>query len=585
MNIRKQIAVLSAVLALVGCANRGVGPQGGPKDSIPPEVVRSVPENGALEFKGKRIEVMFNEYLQLDNLSQNLLMSPPQQHPPEVKARGKHLVIQFVDSLRDSTTYTLDFGNAVCDYTEKNPAKNYTFAFSTGPVIDTLEVTGRVYDAATLNPVFGALAGIHSNHHDSAFSTMQLERIARTDSSGAFRIGNMREGVYCIYALEDVSRDYMLTLGESLAFADSLIHPGDSVSLWLFKQERQRLYLQRTLRDQQHMIKLYFSFTPDSMPSFRALSPSERDSTRSDSLWTDPTPYLFAQYSARRDTVTLWLTDSVAIMQDSIFLEARYRRTDSLYNLEWCTDTLRAVWRAPRLSAKARQAQERQNRNRHLGLKSNARKGFEIYDTLAITCTTPLALIERDSIHLYERVDTTYKPVSFTIEPYDTLPMQLRLLASLDAGKQYELRVDSAAFRDVYGITHDKQKYSLQVKTPEDYSTLRVKLTPFLPKARIQVLSGKDQVVRELPATQGGTLFEYLKPDTYYMRLYVDEDGDGKWTTGSWEPKRQPEAVYYFPEKIQTKSNWDFEEEWDYLAVPQTSAKPAELIKASAKKK
>ena len=92
-------------------------------------------------------------------------------------------------------------------------------------------------------------------------------------------------------------------------------------------------------------------------------------------------------------------------------------------------------------------------------------------------------------------------------------------------------------------------------------------------------------MLRELPADPEGALFEYLKPDAYYLRLYLDENGDGKWTTGSWSEKRQPEPIYYFPEKIQTKSNWDFEEEWDYQAVEQLKAKPKELIKAAPKKK
>jgi len=138
---------------------------------------------------------------------------------------------------------------------------------------------------------------------------------------------------------------------------------------------------------------------------------------------------------------------------------------------------------------------------------------------------------------------------------------------------------------DMYGITHIAGTYALQVKTPADYSTLRVKLVPFVEHARIQVLSKQDKVVRELPAQTDGAFFEYLKPDTYYLRLYIDANGDEKWTTGSWSEKRQPEPVYYFPESIQTKSNWDFEEEWNYQAVEQTKAKPADLIKASANAK
>ena len=138
-------SIVFAVLLLASCANRGIGPQGGPKDTIPPLPLHSDPEIGTLNFKGKRIEVSFNEYLQLSDVSSNLLMSPPQQTPPDVKVRGKKLIVQFQDSLRDSTTYTLDFGDAVCDYHEKVPLHHFLFYFSTGDEIDTLETTGMVY--------------------------------------------------------------------------------------------------------------------------------------------------------------------------------------------------------------------------------------------------------------------------------------------------------------------------------------------------------------------------------------------------------------------------------------------------------
>lgn len=593
--LRKIVYILVLALFIAGCANRGIGPQGGPKDTTPPVPRGSEPEIGALNFKGKRIEVTFDEYLQLDNVAQNLLMSPPQQTPPDVKVRGKKLIIQLQDTLRDSTTYTINFGNAVCDYREKVPLHNYTFYFSTGPTIDTLEYTGRVYEAATLNPLEGIFVGIHQSMEDSAFTTAPFLRVAKTDSAGFFRIGNMHAGTYRLYAVEEVSRDYRLSPGEALAFADEPIRPvlppvrmmdtlrtdtlrTDSLpepevkgaTLMLFREEQKRLYLQRTIRDQQHRIQIYFSSSPDSLPQLRPL--------------TDSLNY-FLSYSSKRDTVILWLTDSLSIAQDSIFIEARFRRTDSLYHLEWATDTLRAIWRAPKLNARAKAAEERKNRNRRLELKSNARSGFDLYDTLRLQCTTPIATIERDSLHLFERVDTILKPVPFTLAPYDTLPMQLVFLADFKPEGRYELRIDSGAIHDIYGVTHIKGTYPMQVKSLSDYSTLRVKLNPYLPKARIQVLNNKDQVLRELPAETEGALFEYLKPDAYYLRLYLDENGDGKWTTGSWSEKRQPEPIYYFPEKIQTKSNWDFEEEWDYQAVEQLKAKPKELIKAAPKKK
>ena len=572
--MRKIIAIIGIVLVCVGCANRGIGPQGGPRDSIPPQPLRSVPENGALNFTGKKIDVTFSEYLQLDNISQNLLMSPPQQHAPEVKANGKHLIVQFEDTLKPNTTYTLDFGHSVCDFTERNPLPNYTFAFSTGPVIDTLQLSGRVYDAENLNPLKGITVGVYANLEDSAFTRLPFDRIGRTDSAGAFRIGNMQEGVYRLYAVEDISRDYRLTIGEPLAYADETVTPeaqtDSALTLWLFSQQQQRLYMQRTQREKQHKIIIPFSAMPDSMPQVRPL--------------TDSLNY-YITYSAKRDTLTMWLTDSTSILQDSLFLEIRYRRTDSVYHLEWAMDTLRAIWRKPRMSAKMQKMMQERQKNRKVDIRSNARSGFDIYDTLRIVSTTPLKDFIADSMHLYERIDTILKPVAFKIAPTDTLPMQLDLMASLKAGKKYELHLDSAALHDVYEAPNKQEKFQLQLKNPEDYSTLRVKLNPYLPKARIQLLNARDEVVRELPANPAGAFFNYLKPDVYYLRLYLDLNDDQRWTTGSWDEKRQPEQVFYFPAKLQTKPNWDFEEEWDYLAVPQTVAKPAELIKASSSKK
>lgn len=630
-------------MLLASCANRGIGPQGGPKDSIPPVPLFSDPEIGALDYNGNRIEVTFNEYIELNNIATNLMMSPPQQNPPDVKARGKRLIIQFKDSLHDSTTYTIDFGDAVCDYHERVPLHGFSFYFSTGPEIDTLAHFGHVYDAETLNPMQGILVGIHRDMSDTAFTRLPFLRIAKTDSVGGFRIGNIHPGVYKIYAVDDIGRDYRLTIGESLAFQDEpitvsaaaspAVHvphkdstavdslhvdslqvdtrqmealqvdslqadsiapdtfllplkepQGPLTALFLFKEAQQKLYLQKVNRDVQHQITMLFSSSPDSLLTWQVLPPSAIDSTKSDSAWIDPTPHMYPSYSTHGDTVTFWLTDSIAIAQDSIFFEARYRRTDSVYNLEWYTDTIRAIWRAPRLNAKAKEALDRQNQNRRLELKTNARKGFEMYDTLWISCSTPLAVIPHEAFHLYERIDTVLKPMPFTIAPYDTLPMKLTIHADLEPNGDYDLKIDSAALRDVYGFTHIEASYSLKVKTPADYSTLRVFLKPFEPKARIQLLNGKDEVVRELPAMEEGAFFEHLKPDTYYMRLYLDENGDGKWTTGSWAEKRQPERIYYYPDKIQTKSNWDFEQEWDYTAVEQMKSKPKELIKPIKKK-
>lgn len=617
--------VSSLCLLLTGCANRGIGPQGGPKDTIPPVVVKETPANGSNHFKDKKIEILFNEYLQLDNVQANLLVSPPQQVPPDVKAQGKKVVITMQEDLIDSTTYTLDFGNSICDYTEKNPIRGYQYAFTTGDRIDSLEVYGQVINAEDLNPVSGVLVGLHANLSDSAFSTLPFTRIARTDSLGGFGVRNLRGGQYRLYALQDLSRDYRYQPGEGLAFTDSLVVPEyqveivrdtiwrdtllvdnqtldtitmgivDSVRiventyvgpsdllLWFFRENKVRHYFQRAYREEQHTIRLVFGAPQDSLPVVRALPPSAMDSLASDSAWIDPMQYALLQANPTRDTLVYWLTDSLAIGQDSIFLEMTYLKSDSAYNLVPQTDTISAIYRAPRLTAKAKEAIDKKNRERMLELRSNAKSGFEVYDTLHILSPMPIDSIWADSIGLYEKVDTVYKSVPFTLQPTDSVPLGYLVVARLEQGKSYELRLDSGAVRDVYGVANKAKKFTLQLKTAEDYSTLLIKIPTYDPAIRLQLLDEKDKPVRELPVSPEGTKFEYLTPKAYYLRLYFDLDGNGKWTTGDWATKRQPEPVFYFPAKLTLRANWDFEEIFDYLAHPQLDSKPRELIKDAA---
>ncbi len=619
---------VGAMLLLSGCANRGIGPQGGPKDTIPPVVVKETPLNGSTNFNGDKIEIVFNEYLQLDNVQSNLLVSPPQQIPPEVSAVGKKLRITMQEERRDSTTYTLDFGNAICDYTEKNPLTGYTFAFATGDKIDSLEVYGRVVNAEDLNPISGLYVGLHENHEDSAFSTIPFTRVARTDTLGAFGIRNLRGGSYRLYALQDQSRDFLYQPGEGLAFADSLVTPiyetetvrdtlwrdsltisatGDTLRthlvdsvrivenvyvgpsdllLWFFKEEKVRHYFQRAYREDAHCIRLVFSAPQDSLPTIVALPPSAMDSTASDSAWVNPLDYALWQNNPTRDTLVCWLRDSAAISQDSIFFQMTYWKSDSLYNLVPQTDTVSAIYRAPRLTAKAKAALDKKNQERMLSFKSNAKNDFELNDTLRIYSQYPIDSIWCDSLHLMEKIDTVYKSCAFTLLPLDSACMGYAVVAKLEQGKSYELQLDSAAAKDIYGKVNAAAKFPLKMKTAEDYATLLVKLQDYDPAIRLQLLSEKDQVVCELPARPNGTKFEFLAPKTYYLRLYFDTNGDGKWTTGDWATKRQPEPVYYFPQKMSLRANWDFEEVFDYKAVQQLDAKPKELRKdAGATKK
>ena len=663
----RHIIVLSIALAgMWACANRGVGPQGGPKDETPPKVVKEIPENGTVNYHDKRIEISFDEYLQLNDVVNQVLISPPQQRPPEVRAVGKKVTVTFDGELRDSTTYTIDFGEAICDNNERNPLKGYTFAFATGPEIDTLQISGMVINAENLNPVANIYAGIHRNLADSAFEKEPFTRIARTNEKGEFTIQNIHRGLYRLYALDDISRDYVYQPGEGLAMHDSLLAPtvryegrvdtvfvADSIVatldslqldslphdtlgrywervesktvpvfeprdilLMYFKEDKLRHYFIRCLREEQHCFKLLFSAPQDSMPKIRPLNVADslpmdtlrpdsllQDSVAADSLagdsvalatsdpvvldsirWTD---YAVLQPSANLDTITVWLTDSTVIRRDTIAFTMTYMASDSILNLYPQTDTVLAVYRAPRLSEKAKAALDKKKETevRLLSLRNNASAGFDIYDSLRISSPTPLRLTDLQKLHLSLKKDTVYKPLKISPFVVDSSKMQIVIPYKWEPEKEYRLTIDSAAFTDVYGASNDVTEATLKVRSLEDYSTLIVKMENIDYRARIQLLSEKDVVLRELPVKDEGARFEYLKPTTYYMRLYLDLNGDGKWTTGDWMKHRAPEPMFYFSGKLTLRANWDFEETFDIHAKPLLEQKPTELKVSEGNKK
>ena len=605
---------------LSACANMGQGPQGGPRDTIPPQVTKELPLNGSLNVATKKVEITFNEYIQLADIQNNVLISPPQQIAPEIKAIGKTVSVVFQEDLLDSTTYTIDFGAAICDYNEKTPLEGYVMSFSTGDQIDSLAISGRVYNAANLNPMPSVLVGIHANHHDTALNTIPFTRVTRSNSEGYFTIHNIRQGSYRLYALNDISRDYFYQPGEGVAFMDSIITPyttremhwdtiwydtlgldpttgdtlftrqidsvyehevthfwPDSLILWYFEEAKQRHYFQRILREDQHAFTLVFSAPQDSLPLLEPLRYSQLDSTATDSAWVNFLDYVLVQSNKTLDTITYWLTDSLAIRMDTIPFRMTYQFSDSLYNIIPKTDTIFAIYRQPRMSEKARETYLRNKQNRKVEIKTNASSKFNIYDTLTILSPFPLDSIHENGIHLVQRVDTNMLPIEFTIERKDSLGMAIGIIAKLQPEQSYQLTIDSATCKDIYGACNDKLEAKLKLKSLNDYSTLTVQMKHFDPRARVQLLNEKDAVLKELPASNTGTIFQYLDPTTYYLRLYIDWNEDGLWTTGDWLQHRRPEPVYYYPAKLKLRANWEFEETFDHLALPQTESKPRSL--------
>ncbi|MEI8086031.1 MAG: Ig-like domain-containing protein [Paludibacter sp.] len=602
-KIHFTIVAFGVILLGYACANRSQGPTGGPKDVTPPQVVKSNPKNGATNFSKKQIQIEFDELVSVEKASENVIISPPQLKPPDVKSFGKKISVEFNENLMDSTTYSINFGNAIVDLNEKNALKNYLFSFATGAEIDTMKISGTVINAEDLNPLSGIYVGIYKEKDDSVFFKKPFLRIGKTDEKGHFSIDNIKKGTYKIFALGDANRDYFFQPGEGLALYDSLITPftrleqmqdtvwkdsvhvdsirtymgtrflPDNVTLRYFKELKKRQYLVKNERKDPFSFNLFFNTTLTELPKIKPLN-------------FDWEGKYMVQKNNGMDSLTYWLTDSTVWKVDTLQMTVTYLKTDSLFQLKSVTDTINVLSRKGHVNLKAKSRKKSEViKVDPYKFSTNVAATFEIYNPIVLRFEAPLANMDISKIKLSQKVDTVFKTIPFKWAQMDSTKMSYSIKNKWIPETTYELTIDSAIFKSIYGKISDKVKTQFKIRSLDDYSSIKILLSPYNPKAVLQVLDSKDVLLASKPALEKGTVFEYLKPGDYYVRMFIDENGNGKWDTGNLSAKLQPEEVFYYPKKFTLKANWEFEETWDYKLLPLLQQKPVELLKDASKKK
>jgi hypothetical protein len=601
-------AVFTALALLTGCANRGQGPQGGPKDTTPPFVVKSTPKNGATGITDKIITLEFNEYVLLENPQQNITFSPPQKSMPAIKTINKSIRVMYEDSLRPNTTYTIEFGNAIVDNNEKNVLQDYTFAFSTGDKVDSLQISGVVLDSRTLQPQEGLTVGVYQNYTDTTFTTTPFDRITRTNKNGEFVVKNMAPGSYRLFALKDASNLYYYgSKGVPVAFYEGIITPElhlharvdtlwkdaskqayDSLVVNTFPEPYPRDLLLKTFEEpvmrrqllkqpkriSDRQIQLTFSVKTDSLPNITLLH---------DSL--SLTEWCHMERIQRKDSFVYWVTDSTLFKQDTIRIAVDYYKSDSLFQLTAARDTFALTYKKPTKSKKEKKA-EKENENL-LTFTHNMNKSLEVYDTLSLTFAEPIQRFYQDSIHLYTvENDSIETPVDFQMAFDDSIcALKAYLLFYKDFEQKYQLRIDSAAFTSIYGKCTTKFNKPFTFKTLDKYANLYVKFAPIPPNAIVELLNSKEVVVAQSEIIDSEAYFEDITPGEYALRFFMDENQNKAWDTGNVAEGKQAETVYYYPKILNLRANWDVEEEWNYLVLPFTMQRPADYNVPKNKKK
>ena len=608
--------ILMAVIAAYSCASIGA-PDGGPYDEEPPRFVGSTPELHATGNQKSRIELEFDEFIKLEKAAEKVVISPPQMEQPEIKVSGKKVVIELIDSLKDSTTYTVDFSDAIVDNNEGNPMGNFSFSFSTGESIDTLEVSGTVLNAADLEPVKGMLVGLHKNLNDTAFTTLPFDRVSRTDSRGQFIIRGIAPGEYRIFALMDGNQNYLFdSKSERIAFGDSLVIPSwepavrqdtlwqdtltidtihtvhytrfmpDDLILRVFKEENDRQYLTRSQRDKENHFILTFNAKADSLPGLKGLNFDETDA-------------FIIETTSRNDSICYWIKDSLVYGMDTLEVQLDYLYTDSLNQLVPRTDTIYLANKLTReqrerIQKEAEEEKEKERKKREkkglepekeptpfLKMNVDAPSSFDINKNVVLAFDEPVVRFDTAAIHMQVKVDTLWEDTPFLLRPDSVLPRTYEILAGWEPEKEYKLTIDSAAVTGLYGLHTNKSEHTMKVKKLDEYGTLLLNVKNALLGSIVELIDNSGKVLRQQPVTQEGTAdFYFLAPNSkYYIRLFEDRNGNGKWDTGNYSKGLQPEAVYYFPKVWEMKANFEFEEDWDIHEVPWDRQKLDEIKK------
>ncbi|MDR3267851.1 MAG: Ig-like domain-containing protein [Tannerella sp.] len=592
-----------SLLALVSsCANMA-SPNGGPYDEDPPHFLSSTPKLHAVNYTGKKIEITFDELIQIERPSENVIITPPQKNLPVIRPMGKKVVVELNDTLVPNVTYTIDFTGSISDNNEKNAIENFSFAFSTGDRIDSLEISGVVLNAENLEPMPNIMVGLHPDLADSAFTTQPFFRTSKTNDRGRFIIRNIAEGSYRLYALNDANRDYLFDQpGEEIAFHDSIVVPTfepairmdtlwkdsltvdtirmveytrfmpDDIVLCLFKEKFRRQYMLRPERTQENLFALKFNAPVDSLPGVELL---DGEPPRQD--------WYLTQKTDGGATLNYWIADSTVWKKDTLHLKVSYLKSDSFNIPQPQTDTIHLSMRQRPAVNKKKSKKEEPVAGNFLSMQLQVSGKVDLSDTLAVTFQEPVPGLEKAHFVLEQEQDTLWTPVEFTFRQDSFNILKFYIERSWQYGENYRLSVDSASIYSLYGKWNEAFLSTFQFKARDEYGHLFLGIEGIETPAFVELLNTSDAPVRKAPVQNGGALFMNLKPETYYARIVLDTNGNGIWDTGNYALKQQPEEVFYAPRSYQIPVNFEIEETWNVLSGLQLRQKPLEITKNKPK--
>lgn len=594
---------------ILSCAKVG-SPVGGPKDITPPKVVETKPPENSVKFAPeKKIIIEFDEFIQLESIFQELILSPPLEDQVLATLRGKSVVVQFPkETVFDSTTYTLSFGNAIVDNNEGNVLKNYEFVFSLKDYIDSLSVEGTVVNSFNHKPDEERMfVMLYRNMNDSVPYLEKPRYVSRTDEQGNFRLHNLEAGRYRLFGLKDANNNMLFDIpSEQIAFNDSIIDltperfsedlvvedsiilksllgladtaSMDSILLdsaqidsilathrkYTFRTEMvffteviKNQYMTNYLRPQPE--KLFFSFNEklkDSL-TIEPLGIEHADN------WYLP------DVNENMDTLIYWITDTSMISNDSLRLKLDYYVYDSVGEYILQTDTLLMMTQKEKRTTRRGRGKDEEAKEgegpKYLTVNHNVKNttSFDVNKKIILGTPTPSFKINTDRINFYMIKDTLEISYDFNLTPDTNSIYSYVIDYNPEELTSYKLTILDSAITDIYGSTNDTTYIMFKTQALDYYGVLTMNMSNIDQPVILQLLNEEEKVIKEkFLSSDKYVRFEFLQPQNYMLKLILDKNDNGKWDTGNYLQKLQPEKVIYYKQIINVRSNWEIEQNW-----------------------
>lgn len=512
-------------LAFVQCANRG-RPTGGALDSIPPVPLRILPKNYSTNFSDKEIIIQFDEYIKLDKLQENLVISPPLDKSPIITPTnvGKTLKIVLQEDLKENTTYTFNFGNSIIDNNEGNALEQFTYVLSTGNSIDSLELYGSVKDARLLklNRKAGVnLYRIDENWNDSIIYSGKPDYMSMTNEEGDFKFSNLKAGKYFLVGIQKETDGASLNYNpntDKLGFYSSYIElPSDSLYIMDLYKAKPEYKMERPKQKSNQSFEFAYqgaSETPKISLKDKAISTKEYQfkDVASDSI------YYWYKPISQKDSLAF----SVSHLGESEDFHLRLREVDTL------------------------------------AFKINSEVMRSPSDSLIINSSTPIVAVDKTKFQLIDKDSTALDFNLIHKKEYNYIALEFEK----DYEQKYSLSILPGAIVDWYEKENDTLKFTSTIKSESSFGSLQLQISgietyPVI----VDLINDRSKVIRSFYMTQNQPVyFPDLNSGKYYVRLSFDINKNGKWDIGDIEKRILPEPVYFFSNPIEVHENWSINE-------------------------